>query len=111
MPQVKDAAVILSGSIIALEFIKDFETKAQSGAKVTVLYSDGLAIVKLTNDRLAEVSPVPGQQIAWFVRQSPWDIDGKSGMSVQYVRPVDFGDLDALNSVLTASGSKVPAKQ
>jgi hypothetical protein len=102
MPLVKDAPLILSGQIIALDLTSDYETKAPTGAKVTILAGDGMTVVKLKLDALQAQKPIAGDAVVWYVRPVPYAMEGNSGMSVGFVRNVDMGDLDALHSKLAA---------
>lgn len=111
MANVKDAQVLVAGSIVSLDFLRDRDTKAQTGAKVLIIAGDGVAVVKLDNEQLASVQPVAGTRVAWYVRNAAYAVDNNSGMSTKFVRVADLGDLDLVNAIiLDSAGSKAPAK-
>jgi len=111
MPNVKDSPVVLIGQVIAVDDVVDFESKNVLGVKVTILSGDGLAIVKQKNEqRFGDSLAVPGDEVAWYVRQSPYSVDGNSGMSVAFVRTVTLGDIDRIHTIVS-SKTTVPASK
>jgi hypothetical protein len=106
LPNIKDAPLILSGQVLMFDTLTDFETKAPTGAKVTVLTNDGVTVVKVRQEHLAALAPIVGTQVVWYVRPTPYSIDGNSGMSVGFVRVVDYGDVDQLGSLVQAAAKK-----
>lgn len=102
MPSIKDAPVILTGSVMFYELTRNYETKEPTGAKVTIVSPDGAAVVKLSVEESQTLRPVTGQPVVWWVRNAPWTVESNSGMSTKFVRVVNVGDLDQLGSTLTA---------
>lgn len=104
MPNMPDAPVILSGVVFGLQLTSDFETKAPTGGKVSVLAGDGLAIVKFSPEQLAAVKPIAGSAVVWTVRYVPYSVGDNSGVTTRFVAATDLGDLDRLQSLLTNAG-------
>lgn len=109
MPTVKDAPMILVGHVSNVEPTLEFLSREDraagkvarpDGAKVLISAADGFSVVKLKEDKLREVEPALGARIAWVVRPIHWEQDDRAGMSVGFVRPVDFADIDFIGSAL-----------
>lgn len=108
MPALKDAPVLLTGQVIDTAIIKNRETDAFEGRKVTVMVAGdgdpGFAVVKLAGDDGLHNNPNHFEQVAWWVRNAPYDIsDGgrrNSGMSTRFLRSANEGDLDKLVSAI-----------
>lgn len=111
MPNVQDAPVILSGTVIALEVVTKFHNNVRGtdpdGLKVTIIAGDGIAIVKVSQDAVVKLAPALGNKVVWLVRNVPWAMETGSGMVTKFVRPVTFADLDLVNSDLNAAAGVV----
>lgn len=112
MVNVQDGTTIAVGHIfgVAPVFVYDEKTKKRTGdtdgAKVTLSCGDGMLIVKVSEDDISVIE-APGTPVAWLIRSGYYSLDGGSGMSTRFVRPVNPGDLDALASIVN---SKAAAK-
>lgn len=100
MPNLPDAPVILTGTVFSLDLTKDFETKAHSGAKVSIIADGGVAVVKLSTSELAALAPILGDRVCWYVRYIPYAVDTNTGVTTKFVKLVDAGDLDLVGSTL-----------
>jgi hypothetical protein len=109
MPALKDAPVLLTGQVIDTAVIKNRDTEAFEGRKVTIMVADGasdpgFAVVKIVGDDAINLNPNHFETVAWFVRNAPYDItDGgrrNSGMSTRFLRVANEGDLDKLVSAV-----------
>lgn len=92
MPNLKEAAVAVAGTIIDVEKLLNFETKAYDGLRVVIATGDGFAQVKLSVDDAELARPVGGAQVAYFVRYGAWAREGRSGdanTSCRFVKLVD----------------------
>lgn len=102
---IQDASVLLAGAIFKLDlktqFVNGERTNTPDGARVTVAADDGFSVVTIKQADLARLAPVVGDRIVWFVRPSLWEIDGSRVFGTAFVRLVDFGDVDALQSSLS----------
>jgi hypothetical protein len=107
--QIQDASVILAGSIFKLDlktaFVDGVRTSTPEGAKVTIAAEDGFAVVTIKQVDLPKLAPIVGDWVLWLVRPSLWSIDGSQAFSTAFVRVVDYGDLDSLQSTLTSTSS------
>lgn len=100
MPKVKEAAVAVSGIVLDIEHLKNFESKQPDGSrKVLVSTGDGFAQVKFRADD-ANVSVAFGEQVGWMVRFGAFARDGGGDAQATcgYVRPISEDDLDRLVS-------------
>lgn len=107
MAKIDEPEVLLAGQVFSLVLLKDYETKQPNGAKVRVLSGEGITEVKLTNEKLAQLAPITGDHVVWFVKYLAWSMDsGQSGLSTQFVRLADYGDVDRIGSQLKALAGK-----
>lgn len=120
MPQMPDAAVIVSGQVMNVIPIigRDGEDTGKNlGFTTHVIAPDetgvvGLSVVKVKRDRKTNVVPIdePGlmQNVAWVVKSAPYSVEGNSGMSTAFVREVNANDVDKILSYsgLAAASAK-----
>jgi len=105
MPNLKDAPVLVVGIVVTTDPIykRDSEPKQLEGHKVTLMSGDGFAVVKVTNEDIARAGiliPEPQQQVAWFIRNTPYSVDNNSGMSTRFVRVVNPQDAEIVAHVV-----------
>jgi len=108
MPNLKEAAVAVAGTVMDVEFTTDYETKKRDGnARVVLSTGDGFAQVKLTADDLADAGDLAiGVNVAWMVRFGAWSRNDNAQATCRFVRQINDNDLDRINSfirVLTPS--------
>lgn len=104
MAQVKDSRVLLSGTVVDVEEDFGFEDGARKlrGHKIVVNSGDGMSVVKLMLDATIQ-RPSLGQTVLWWVRPTPWSMDGgRSGMSVRFLEPATTDELSALAELAAA---------
>lgn len=107
MPNLKEAAVAVSGTIIDVEKLENFDTKKYDGLRVVIATGDGFAQVKLSVEDAEEVRPVMGAAVGWVVRFGAWANKVRqtdASTTCRFVRVVNDGDLDLLRT-----RSKAPA--
>ena len=111
MAQLPDAEMILSGLIIALVERTDYETKAVTGYRATVVTSGGgAAVVNFGLDEPLPFAPLMSQ-VLWLVKSAPWDIKGTgSGMSTKFLREIDSAHLMGLGQILEQNATRFPEK-
>jgi len=100
--KMPEAPVILIGQVFRSIPKTNFETKETEGVKLAVLGGDGATEVTVKNGQLA-VPAIPGDQVAWLVRPFPYAMDGASGVSFQFVAPVDLGTIDNLHNIVAGT--------
>jgi hypothetical protein len=110
MPQVKDSAAVLVGSVAIVEPLSNYETGAPEGAKVTVVGEGGMSVVKFKQDAFMGFLPIVGSRVAWFVRSAPYSVDSNTGMSVAFVRVANAGDLDLIATIVNAASAETSRK-
>lgn len=110
MPNLKDAPVLLVGTVIDTIPLKKRGTEEFDGRKVTVMVSDGtepgFAVVKLGVEDAHRHNPNTMENVAWFVRSAPYAVEGNSGMSTRFIREVVPTDLDRIASQLKVTAGK-----
>lgn len=96
MPNLKDSPVLVLGQILDLSPIMNRDTQKREGTKVMIMAGDGFAVVKLTIEDQATHNVVAelGRRVAWFIRNTPYSVEGNSGMSTRFVRLPNEDDLD-----------------
>lgn len=102
MPTLKEAAVAVSGQIIDVERLSNFDTKAYDGLRVVIATGDGFAQVKLSIEDAESVKPVPQSFVVWFVRYGAWarEGSGNANTSCRYVSPVTEEFLGRANGII-----------
>jgi hypothetical protein len=110
MPQMPDAAVIVSGQVMNVIPIigRDGDDKGKNlGFTAHVIAPDetgvvGLSVVKIKRDKDTNLTAIDApalmENVAWVVKSAPYSVDGNSGMSTQFVRLLSSNDLDKLIS-------------
>ena len=110
MPQLKDAPVLVSGTVIDTNPFANRDSGEFDHRKVTVMVAGdtepGFVVVKIVGDDGIRINPNTMDTVAWIVRSAPYSVDGNSGMSTRFLREVTPADLDKI-----AAAIKVPAKQ
>ncbi len=107
MANVKDAEVLIVGTALSVEEVTARDTGEYRGRKITLLTDEGgIAIVKITPQDRVDI-PQRGQLVAWMIRNTPWEVEGNSGMSTRFVRAFSKVDEDAIARALA---SAAPAK-
>ncbi|MDI1338130.1 MAG: hypothetical protein PSU94_18265 [Lacunisphaera sp.] len=91
MPTLKEAAVVVTGQIIDIERLSNFETKAYDGLRVVIATGDGFAQVKLSIEDSELARPAAGTSVAWLVRYGAWarEGSGNANTSCRFVRVVE----------------------
>lgn len=111
MAKIDEPGVLLAGQIFGVVPTTDYETKVPTGAKVRVLSGEGITEVKLNPHLLQQLAPVQGDKVAWIVRYMSWSMEGgSSGLSTQFVRVIDLGDLNGIHEIISSS-EKAPASK
>lgn len=101
MPKVADAAVLAVGAVVDLQDSTDFDTKAVDGLRVLIATGDGFASVKLKLEVAAELKPVPGMQVAWYLRYGATGGGDRAAASYStFVRAANPSDLDRLGGIV-----------
>jgi len=106
MPTLKEAAVAVSGTIIDVERLSNYETKAYDGQRVVIATGDGFAQVKLSIEDAELAKPVAGHHVAYFVRYGAWAREGRSGdanTSCRFVGLVDEEFIGRTNGIIQQS--------
>jgi len=106
--QMKDAAVILSGLVIANDQRTVYETGEVTGRKVTVLATvdgeSGIYNVNVSKDDMRMFNPTPGvDNVTIYVRSAAYQVEGNSGMSTRYLREVTDDDLEQIAQRIAAA--------
>lgn len=110
--QMPESSAVLSGQVFRIKDTTDFETKAVNGARVAILSGDGATEVKLSLEQRNQLSPIPGDTVAWLVEPFLWEMNGKTGVSFLYRGLVTEDYVNQLHDVvvLVNGNSPVPAK-
>lgn len=112
MPQMPDASVIVAGQVLNVQRVTNRnKNDRDEGFKVSILNADesgavGLAIVKVRRafENGEAVGPTPISEpammsnVAYVVRNAPYEVEGNSGMTTAFVRLLSPNDLDKLIS-------------
>lgn len=111
MPNLKDAPVLLSGTVIDTSIVhKRNEPGVFEARKVTIMVADGsepgFAVVKIAGEDGLRLNPNIMEPVVWIVRSAPYSVDNNNGMSTRFIREVNPNDLDRIAALL-----KAPAKQ
>lgn len=112
MPVLKEAAVIVTGTVVSVEskkkYVNNAPTNEDDGLKVIIDAGsgDGYAAIGLSLLDAAHVNPQPGQLVAWVVRYGAWSRNDNAQNSTRFVRLVTPGDADRLLSASGALASK-----
>lgn len=102
MPNLKEAAVAVSGQILDIEKLIDFDTKKSDGSlRVVVATGDGFASVKIRK----EDAPGLGQlehfrPVNWMVRYGAWSRNDNAQTTCTFQRELNEGDLDKFASAI-----------
>lgn len=100
MPRLKEAAVIVAGTVIDIEVLRNFETKQPDGAiRVVLATGDGFASVKVRPEFRDVVGEVGfGESVGWLVRFGAFARDGggDAQATCAFVRLLGENDLDKL---------------
>jgi hypothetical protein len=97
LPQIRESEVLLSGTIIDISDITDFKTGALKGKRYFVLGAEGGSNVRFKTEDVREEAAL-GSSLTAYVRFTAYDIEGKSGMSCNFVRFVSSTDLEVLKT-------------
>lgn len=98
-----EAPVLITGRVLSVNLVKDYETKAPAGAQVVVMNGDGASQIKLDENQLRLVAPIVDDLVAWHVRARHWTMDGgRSGLSWSFIVVADLGSLDAIHNIVAA---------
>lgn len=105
MPQFRESAVILTGTVLDVETQFEYEDKKPTnrvkGQKVLIKSDDGegFASVSFRQDVFETVKPSIGQRIAYVVRFGAWARSADNAQATcQFVREVTSNDLDRVLS-------------
>lgn len=111
MPVLKEAAVILTGTVVSVEakkkYVNNAPTNEDDGLKVIIDAGggDGYAAVSLGLLDAAHTTPMPGELVSWVVRYGAWSRNDNAQSSTRFVRKATPSDLDRVLSV-AGSASK-----
>jgi hypothetical protein len=97
LPQIRESEVLLSGTIIDISDITDFKTGVLKGKRFFVLGSEGGSNVRFKTEDVRD-SFTLGSSLTAYVRFTAYDIEGKSGMSCNFVRFANAADLELIHS-------------
>lgn len=99
MPILKEASVAVTGQIMDIETLTNYETKKYDGQRVVIATGDGFASVKVSAEDASSLPLVFFQKVAWLVRYGAWGPqNGDARTTCRYIREVTADDLDKLNS-------------
>lgn len=107
MVQMRDGVVLVSGLVLDVEVLRNFETKAPDGKRLTIKTAEGFTLVKVSEDDLRVFDlPAHGHIVA-FARPSGWSRDGgMANVTFRWVRAFTGDDLDALVGAVSAPAGK-----
>lgn len=112
MPSLKEAAVAVSGQIIDVERLTNFDTKKYDGLRVVLATGDGFAQIKLNIEQADEVKPENYSRVAWLIRFGAYSNKQRQSdaqTTCRFERELTEDDLDLLNSAMSAGRPVVPA--
>lgn len=107
MVNLRDGVVLVTGIVLDTEQLRNFETKAPDGKRLTVRTPDGFVLVKVSEDDLRVFELPPTNAFVAFARPSGWSRDGGSAnVTFRWVRSFTGDDLDALVGAVSAPAGK-----
>lgn len=107
MPNLREAAVAVTGQVMDIEHLLNFETKKPDGLRVVLATGDGFAQVKIALEDAKGMGVDHFQQVAWMVRFGAWSRNDQGQTTCRYVRDVTEDDLDKLASFSHVADTKV----
>lgn len=97
MVQMRDGVVLVRGLVLDVEQLRNFETKAPDGKRLTIKTDEGFVLVKVSEEDLRVFELPASQQIVAWARPSGWSRDGgMANVTFRWVRPFNGDDLDAI---------------
>ncbi len=103
MANVKDAEVLLCGTVLSIEETTDRETQKFTGRKITIVTEEGgVSVVKLAPEDRVTV-PARKSEVAWMIRNVPYKVGDNSGMSSRFVREFGVIDEEILTRIMGAA--------
>lgn len=111
MPSLKEAAVAVTGVLMDIEALVDYDTKKSDGSlKVVVSTGDGFAAVKIVPEDARALGALNHfDRVSWMVRYGAWARNENAQTTCRFVREITEDDLDKLVSgraAVAAASSK-----
>ena len=111
MPNLKDAPVLLAGTVIDSAVLTKRGTGEFDGRKITVMVAGdtepGFAVVKFNAEESQAFGPEPlsMSDVTWWVRSAPYAVEANTGMSTRFIREVTVADLEKIHTRLSAKAA------
>lgn len=103
MPNLREAAVAVGGTIIDVSDARDGEGRPNGTRVVLSAGGEGFLSLRLKPEDAGRVRPTMGRPVAWMVRYGMMQGEQGGIHYATYVRDLTEDDLDRLNSALQAS--------
>lgn len=107
MPNLKEAAVAVSGRVIDTERLTNYETKKPDGLRVVLATGDGFAQVKVPLENAQDLELPEMGVVNWMVRYGAYSQRNDNAQTTcRFLREIDLGDLDRLASAVNNKPAK-----